>query len=246
MRINLSPFNQLLDLLIPLRCIQCGTIVETQDGLCTACWPLIPFITKPFCACCGLPFDFEIEESALCGICSHKQPHYSTARSVFCYTTESKNLILKFKHTDSIGSAPLFAKWMARVIEDVDDPLCIPVPLHWTRLFMRTYNQAALLAREMATLKGWTYDPSLLIRQRRTASQGHFSKEKRRTNVRGAFKISDSKKPLLQERTVVLVDDVFTTGATLTACSKALLKAGAKEVHAVTLARVVRSRGLEI
>jgi len=241
MRVNLSLFKQFIDLLIPLRCAKCGIILENSHGLCATCWTLIPFITSPYCKCCGLPFEFEIEEGALCGACSHTHPPYKIARSVFVYTPQSRDLILKFKHTDSIHSAPLFAEWMARLLEDIENPLCIPVPLHWTRLFMRTYNQAGLLAYEIAKHRGWAYDPSLLIRKRRTPSQGHLSKKERIKNIEGAFIIPERKKKGLLGKTVVLVDDVFTTGATLNACSKALLKAGAKELHALTLGRVVKS-----
>jgi ComF family protein len=237
----LSLFKQLIDLLIPLKCIKCGTILENKEGLCASCWPLISFITKPYCACCGHPFDFEIEEGALCGMCSHTHPPYQTARSVFVYTAESKDLILKFKHTDSIHAAPLFAPWMGCVLGEIENPLCIPVPLHWTRLFMRTYNQAALLAHELAKFKGWMYAPSLLIRTRRTASQGHLSKKERTKNVSRVFTVPPSKKRQVAGKTILLIDDVFTTGATVKACTKALLKAGAKEVHVLTLSRVVRT-----
>lgn len=241
MRVNLSLFRQFVDLIIPLRCAKCGIIVEGDQGLCATCWTLIPFITKPMCECCGLPFDFEIEEGALCGECSHRRPPYKSARSVFIYTAQSKDLILRFKHTDTIHSAPLFAAWMARLSENVEDPLCIPVPLHWTRLFMRTYNQAGLLAHAISKHKGWTYAPSLLIRKRRTPSQGHLSKKERIKNIERAFAVPERKKRELKDKTILLVDDVFTTGATLNACSKALLKAGAKEVHALTLGRAVKS-----
>lgn len=240
MPVNLSLFKKFVDLLIPIRCAKCGTILENRRGLCADCWTLIPFITEPVCNCCGFPFDFEVEEGALCGACSHIHPPYTTARSVFVYTLQSKDLILKFKHTDSIHSAPLFAEWMARLLKDVENPLCIPVPLHWTRLFMRTYNQAALLAQEIAKHNNWAYAPSLLLRKRRTPSQGRLSKAERIKNIERAFAVSKKKKGLLLDRTIILVDDVFTTGATLNACSKTLLKAGAKEVQALTLGRVVK------
>ena len=239
---NLSLFKRFVDLLIPLRCVKCGSILGNAEGLCSSCWPLISFITKPYCACCGLPFDFDIEEGALCGACNQENPSYKTARSVFSYTSESKDLILKFKHTDSLHAAPLFASWMARSLENIENPLCMPVPLHWTRLFMRTYNQAALLAREIARLKGWPYVPSCLIRKRRTPSQGHLSKKERIKNVDRAFEVPEAKKSQIVGKTILLVDDVFTTGATLEACSKALLKTGAKEVHALALGRVVKTQ----
>lgn len=240
MRVNLSVFKQFVDLLIPLRCAKCGVILDHRQGLCGDCWSLIPFITKPYCACCGLPFEFEIEEGALCGTCSHTHPPYKTARSVFVYGIHSKDLILRFKHTDAIHSAPLFAEWMSRLVQDIENPLCIPVPLHWTRLFMRTYNQAGLLAQEIAKLKGWVYAPSLLVRKRRTPSQGHLSKNSRTKNIERAFAVPLGKKKELFDKTIILVDDVFTTGATLNACAKVLLRAGVKEVHAVTLGRAVK------
>jgi ComF family protein len=240
MPINPSIFKRFLDLLLPLRCVKCGTVLENHQGLCTACWPLIPFIAKPYCACCGLPFPFEIEEGALCVMCSQTQPFYKTARSVFAYDSESKELILRFKHTDNTHCAPLFGEWMARLVKDIETPLCIPVPLHWTRLFMRTYNQAGLLAQEIAKQHTWRYAPSLLIRKRRTPSQGHLSKSQRAKNIEHAFAVPQHKKKELLGKTIVLVDDVLTTGITLNACSKTLLKAGAKEVHAITLGRVIK------
>lgn len=240
MQVNLSPFKHLVNFLIPVRCTKCGVILENGNGLCATCWTTIPFITKPYCACCGLPFEFDIEDGARCAACLRTPPPYQTARSVFVYTAQSRDLILRFKHMDSIHTAPLFASWMVNALENVQDPLCIPVPLHWTRLFMRTYNQAGLLARSIAKDKGWSYDPSLLVRKRRTSSQGHLSPKERARNIRGAFRVPENKKKAVLNKTILLVDDVFTTGATLSACSTALLKAGAKEVHALTLGRVVR------
>jgi len=240
MQVAPSLFNQIIDLLIPLRCIKCGLILEKSQGLCAACWSKIPFITKPYCACCGLPFDFQIEEEVLCGACSHNRPFYKSARSVFIYTSDSKDLILSFKHLDRTHTAPLFASWMSRIVDDIKNPLCIPVPLHWTRLFMRTYNQAGLLAQEIAKHKGWTYAPFLLIRKRRTPSQGHLSKKERIKNMERAFAVPKNKQETLLNQTILLVDDVFTTGATLNACAKTLLKAGAKEVHTITLGRVIK------
>jgi len=236
----LSLFKKLVDLVIPLQCVKCGGLLDTKEGLCTSCWSSISFISKPYCGCCGRPFDFEIEDNALCGACSSHSPLFTSARSVFTYSAESKHLILKFKHTDSISGAPLFAEWMTRQLEEIKDPLCIPVPLHWTRLFMRTYNQAGLLALEIAKRKDWTYAPFFLKRKRRTPSQGYLSKIERIKNVENAFLVPEKKKKQLTGKTVLLVDDVFTTGATLNACTKVLLKNGAKDVHAITLGRVVR------
>ncbi len=242
MRATLSLFNSLVDLALPLRCVKCGNILGDKEGLCPSCWPHVPFITKPFCACCGLPFEFDIDDDALCGPCSYERPLYTTARSVFAYTEGSRDLVLKFKHMDALSSVPLFARWMVRSIEEKEEALCLPVPLHWTRLFMRTYNQAALLAREISRLKEWPYIPSALVRKRRTPSQGYLSKKDRVKNVEKAFDVPQRQKHQIAGKTIILVDDVFTTGATLNACSKVLLKAGAQSVHALTLGRVVKGQ----
>lgn len=233
-------FAEGINLVIPLKCVRCGEILADQEGLCPSCWVLIPFIIDPFCVRCGLPFEFEIEEGALCPSCSSSPPFYTTARAVFQYSLESRELILKFKHLDGINVAPLFARWMVQKSEvEGEDILCVPVPLHWTRLFMRTYNQAALLAQNIAKIKKWTYSPRVLVRIKRTPSQGRLSKKERVENMGGAFKVPVPYKSLLEGKSVVLVDDVLTTGATLNACSKALLKAGVKEIHVLTLGRVM-------
>lgn len=239
-----SLFHSFLDFILPLRCLKCGDLVEGQAGLCATCWGKIPFITKPFCACCGAPFDFDIEDGALCASCSFERPLYTSARSVFVYTDDSKDLVLKFKHLDHLSAVPLFAHWMASLSTVEGDVVCIPAPLHWTRLFRRTYNQAALLARKVAYLKGWTYAPSLLIRSKRTPSQGHLSREERLQNVKNAFAITPSQTAFLKGKTIALIDDMFTTGATLNGCAQTLLKAGAREIHALTLARSLTSRRL--
>ncbi len=234
-----SLFTKIIDFIIPLRCMKCGNILDKVEGLCGPCWASISFISKPYCCCCGRPFEFDIDESALCGPCSHKQPFFKTARSVFTYTPESKELILKFKHTDNLQAAPLFGKWLSKIVQEIENPLCVPVPLHWTRLFQRTYNQAGLLAQQVAKLQNLTYVPSLIVRHQRTLSQGKFSKDARIKNVRNAFSVPQKHNGLLKQRNVLLIDDVYTTGATLNTCAKTLIKAGAREVHAVTLSRVV-------
>lgn len=237
-------FHSFLDFIFPLRCLKCGVLVEGQGGLCGECWKKIPFVTPPFCTCCGVPFEFEIEEGALCAACSFDQPSYDSTRSVFIYTEDTKDLILQFKHVDQLHAVPLFAQWMACLSSLPEGGMCIPVPLHWTRLFKRTYNQAALLAQKIASLKKWTYVPTLLLRSKRTPSQGHLSREERVKNVKNAFKVNAFYEPLLPGKTIILIDDMFTTGATLHACARTLKGAGVKEVHALTLARTLKTHRL--
>jgi ComF family protein len=151
-------------------------------------------------------------------------------------------LVLAFKHADRTQNAPAFAAWMARAGAELLDgaDLIVPVPLHWTRLIARRFNQAALLARGLSKRTRIPFDPRLLVRTRRTRTQGDLTRSQRMRNVRGAFAVRANARSKLKGRTIVLVDDVMTTGATLEACAKALRRAGAKEVRVLALARVVR------
>ena len=153
-----------LDTLLPLQCLSCATVVGPDGGLCPTCWPSITFIQAPQCATCGLPFDLDLGEDAVCGACSREAPPFSRARAVFVYDDASRHLVLSFKHADRTDAAPVYARWMARtgaaLVAEAD--VIAPVPLHWTRLFRRRYNQAALLAKALGHHSGIPVDPSLL------------------------------------------------------------------------------------
>jgi ComF family protein len=188
-----------------------------------------------------LPFEFDPGGAdALCGNCIRERPAYDRARAVFRYDDASRGLVLAFKHGDRIDAAPAYARWLARaggaLIEGAD--LIAPVPLHWTRLFHRRYNQSALLANALARLSGRPAAPDLLRRKRRTPSQGGLGRAERARNVRNAFAVRRGVS--VEGKRVLLVDDVLTTGATVEACAKTLLKSGAAAVDVLTLARVVR------
>lgn len=231
----------LLDLVLPPRCIACGEEVEAVNALCVECWRKVSFLGEPWCACCGLPFPHDLGAGALCGACSDARPAYDRARSALRYDDGSRRLVLAFKHGDRLHGAPAFGEWMRRagapLLADAD--LLMPVPLHWTRLFSRRYNQSALLAYAIERAEGPRVAPDWLIRRRRTPSQGEFGPEARQRNVRGAFAL----KPGTSVRglKIVLVDDVLTTGATLEECARVLKRAGAARVDALALARSFRT-----
>lgn len=231
----------LLDLVLPPRCIACGEEVGEINALCVACWRKITFLGEPWCACCGLPFDHDLGAGALCGACAEGPPAYDRARSALRYDEGSRGLILAFKHGDRLHGAPAFGEWIRRagaaLLADAD--LAMPVPLHWTRLFSRRYNQAALLAYAIRRAGGPTVAPDWLIRRRRTPSQGEFGPEGRLRNVRSAFALKPGKS--VKGLKVVLVDDVLTTGATLEECARVLKRAGAARVDALALARSFRT-----
>ena len=235
--------SRVLDAVLPPRCLKCTAVVDAAGALCPACWAAVAFIVAPLCACCGLPFEFDMGETAVCGGCARERPVFERARAAFRYDEGSKDLILRFKHADRTDAAPAFARWLARagaaLLADAD--LIVPVPLHWLRLFSRRYNQAALLASALGRLAGKPAVNDLLVRRRRTPSQGGLGALARRRNVAGAFALHPRRRPLVADKRVLLVDDVFTTGATVSACAAAVLRGGAHAVDVLTLARVVRT-----
>ncbi|MCP4329171.1 MAG: ComF family protein [Alphaproteobacteria bacterium] len=233
--------GRVLDVLFPPRCLKCGLSVDRAGALCAGCWSEIRFIAPPLCAACGLPFDHDPGPDALCGVCSATVPPFDRARAVFIYGEESRDIILGFKHADRTQAAPAFAEWMARsgaaLIADAD--IIAPVPLHRRRLFSRRFNQAALLARYLAPRAPGLVVPDLLIRHRATPSQVRMNASARRRNVKGAFAMRPGNQ--IDGKRVLLVDDVYTTGATVAECARVLVRAAAKAVDVLTLARVVRA-----
>ena len=235
-----------LDAVLPPLCLGCGQIVETPGGLCARCWQGFSFIAPPYCERCGYPFAHHAAGGALCGGCSAKPPRYRRARAALVYDDHSRRLILPFKHGDRIDIAKACGRWMARAGAELlaSADLVAPVPLHWRRLLIRRYNQAQLLARVVVREKPpgspTRLAPDLLHRRRWTGSQTGLRAEERRRNVRQAFDVHAGWRSELAGKTVLLVDDVLTTGATVEACAQALQRDGARHVDVLTLARVVK------
>lgn len=233
-----------LNTLLPNRCLRCEVILSSEPGLCSECWANIQFITAPYCNQCGLPLEIDLGKGAICGACAQAQNHFSHIQSVFVYDDRSKDLVLKFKHGDAHHGAPVYAQWMVQAQNDLldSDSLLVPVPLHWTRLFRRCYNQSQILAKEISALRpNLHFIPDMLQRTRATASQGQLSKDQRYRNISGSINVHPRKKTLIKGKRIVLIDDVMTSGATMNVCAKALLKAGATEVSGLTLGRVTRT-----
>jgi ComF family protein len=231
-----------INLIFPQRCFVCGELIDSAGALCADCWGELSFMGPPSCACCGYPFEFAVREGALCAACMKRPPPYSSARSALLYDDASRSLVLAFKHADRTRYADAFGHWLARAGAEFlpQADLLVPVPLHPWRLLRRRYNQSLLLAWGLARLTGCPVVPDMLVRRRNTISQGRLSRRARERNVRSAFKVRVGRKPILQGKTVILIDDVLTTGATVEACARALRAGGAAEVHVLTLARVVR------
>ncbi len=210
--------------------------------LAPSVWGRLEFIAAPQCAACGWPFEFEVGEGSLCVACLARRPAYGMARSALKYNDASRDLVLGFKHADKTHAAPAFVPWMMTAGRDVlsGADLLVPVPLHRLRLIARRYNQAALIAHALAKCAKVPVLPDALLRIRSTPPQGHLNAKQRRRNVRKAFAVNPKRAKQVAGKTIVLIDDVYTTGATAEECARILLKAGARAVHVLTLARVVK------
>lgn len=213
-----------------------------DDPISKRLWQDVAFLDEPCCQICGYPFEYATALLSLCAACSAAKPAYTSTRAAMKYDDGSRALILSFKHGGRTEGLSMFAAQMRRAgrraLEKAD--FIVPVPLHRTRLIKRRYNQSALLGRAIAKISPPLFDPDILMRMRATSSQGGKSVAARRTNVQSAFAIRPKARAKIQGASLVLVDDVMTTGATLEACAKVLLASGAADVNGLCLARVVR------
>lgn len=207
-------------------------------------WAELDFIAAPFCVVCGFPFDFEIEKGACCASCLESRPPFESARAAVKYNDASRRLVLGFKHGDQMHMARTFIPWLkaagAQMLPEAD--YIMPVPLHRLRLFRRRYNQSAVIARDLARQSDISALLDALLRTRATPPQGRLSAKDRHKNVKSAFVVNPAHVAKIQGKTIVLIDDVYTTGATVKECTKALLGAGAHKVHVLCVARVVKSQ----
>jgi ComF family protein len=231
-----------LDLLLPPRCAACDNPVSMQGQLCATCFAGTNFVTAPFCVRCGVPFA-SVEQGGiegLCPGCRAHPPQFRQARAALRYDEQGRRLILPLKHGDRIELAHILAPIMARAAAALlaRAEVLVPVPLHRRRLFQRKYNQAAVLAFAVGRLAGRPVLADALVRTRRTAPLDDKSPEERAREVAGSFLVWPSRVARIAGRTVLLVDDVMTSGATSNACAAALLEAGAAAVDVLVAARV--------
>ena len=207
-------------------------------------WTHVRHLDEPCCESCGFPFPYDRGVGSLCMKCMTDPPDFDKTRSAFQYHEDSCALILSFKHGGRTVNLRRFGHQLARAGRNFwpETDMIIPVPLHRQRLTKRRYNQAALLARTVSQITGTPQNPDILLRHKDTASQGYQTPKGRFRNVRGAFTVPETERETLKGKTVVLIDDVYTTGATLNACSRALRRAGAANIYGLTLARVVKDQ----
>lgn len=238
-------FNRIIDFILPPRCIVTGDVVERQGQISATAWGALNFISPPQCRRCGFPFEFSEERAegeAVCGACLKVAPIYHQARSALVYDDASRNIILGFKHGDQTQSTPCFVPWLNQAGKDLLDKadILMPVPLHRWRLLRRRFNQSALIVKHLSMNSKIPFILNGLERVRATPTQGHLRVKERQKNVKNAFVVPEEVIPQIQGKRIILVDDVFTTGATVNECAKALLGNGAGIVDVLTLARVVK------
>jgi ComF family protein len=237
-----SFLRSLADFFLPPRCPLCGTLLTTDPnmGFCSSCFGQMKFLSRPQCPRCGRPFlTPEEEEDHLCGQCLTEERYFAKARAVAYYEGKVAEAIWRLKYR---GGTHL-AKPLARLLIDYqngefffsDFDRIVPVPLSEERLRERGFNQSLLLARPVSRNHGVPLDFQILQRLRHTQPQTQLSAPERERNIRGAFAVRNPQR--VRKEHILILDDVFTTGATARECARVLLHAGARQVDVLTLAR---------
>jgi len=225
-----------LDFALPPRCAGCGIIVPDVHSFCHDCWKQIEFLGNGGCQTCGIPL--APTDIDTCAACLAKPPRIARTRAAVAYDDMSRGLAIRLKYGRKVAIAKTMARYMLPLIGEGPERVLVAVPLHRTRLWWRGFNQAALVARELSRRLKIPADPLALKRVRRTPPLKGMSPLQRRKTVAGAFRVRDD--AAVAGRTIILIDDVFTTGSTAEACARALKRAGAARVELVSWARVVR------
>jgi len=230
-----------IDAALPPLCPSCRTPLAAGPGVCATCWSQLSFIEPPYCARLGIPFAYDPGPGLLSMEAIAHPPAFDRARAAVRYDDIARMLVHRLKYGDRLDLVPMMGRWMARAGRELLDgaDALVPVPLHWRRLWRRRFNQAAALAGAISSLTGTPVLHDVLRRVRATAQQVGLGRSERAANVNGAFRVAKERTGAVAQRRLVLVDDVLTSGATVDACTRALLRAGAAHVDVLVFARVV-------
>jgi ComF family protein len=231
-----------LDIALPTLCISCREPVD-GEGVCPTCWAKLSFIAPPYCPRLGIPFVYDPGPGLLSMEAIAAPPAYTRARAAVRFDEVARTLVHALKYQDRTDLAPPMGRWMARAGRELlaEADMLVPVPLHWRRGWSRRYNQSGALARVIGNQSGVKLRGDVLRRIRATEQQVGLSRPQRASNVQGAFKVAVEAQPDVQGRHVIVIDDVLTSGATVDACARALLRAKAAQVDVLVFARVVDS-----
>ncbi|MEM6467889.1 MAG: ComF family protein [Pseudomonadota bacterium] len=238
-----SALKAALHLIYPPRCLTCWELVEDDFGLCASCWRDTPFISGLACDHCGVPLPGEdTGDAEICDDCLRIARPWSQGRAALLYRDLGRKLVLSLKHGDRSDLARPAAQWLARAAKPLlrDQMLIAPVPLHWSRMLKRRFNQSAVLAEALARHLHLSYCPDLLLRSRRTPSLDGLNFDERFRATDGAITPNPTHAQWIKDRPVLIVDDVMTAGATLSASTQAAYAAGASEVCVLVLARAAK------
>jgi ComF family protein len=236
--------STLFQFFLPPQCPCCEKFLEEgQQGLCSNCLSEIRWIEPPFCSICGIPFISKKVENHPCGACVTHRKYFTMARAWGAYEGSLQEAIHRWKYEGKTYLTPFFAEWMEEGLNRYWGPhsldLLIPAPLHPQRLRERGFNQALLLVKELSRRTGIPYRKTILQKKKPTIPQVNLSGTEREKGLRGAFQVIGKEE--LLGKSVLLVDDVYTTGATVNECSKVLLRGGAKRVDVLTLVHAIKS-----
>lgn len=233
----------LVHAIFPPECLTCRTELASDDGLCGTCWRDTPFIDGAVCEACGVPLSGDVQSGDTCDSCRDTQRPWTAGRAALLYEDRGRQLVLSLKHGDRQELARPGGRWIAERMRPLlpPDTLVLGVPLHWTRLAKRRYNQSVLLAHSVASHLDFEMSADTLKRVRVTQSLDGKGQKERFDELRGAIEVSPKRVDQLSGRSVLVVDDVMTSGATLAACTQACLLSNAREVFVGVLARVAKS-----
>jgi ComF family protein len=233
-------FRSVLDFALPPRCGGCGLIVDEVDSFCTDCWRKLEFL-QGGCERCGLPL--KATDAEICGDCLAQPPRLARIRAAVAYDDISRSIALRLKYGRKTALGRTMARYMRPLVGDShENCVLVPVPLHRRRLWSRGFNQSAIVARELSRRTGVPVDVDALKRIRSTPPLKGMGMRQRRRTVGGAFRANAE----LRGRTVILIDDVMTTGSTANACARVLKRAGAERVDLISWARVIRPMQVDV
>lgn len=240
-RYMVNILDKLQDVIFPTKCPICFSIINPEGQFCFECWGNIYFISDPSCQRCDYPFEFDIGADSLCASCIEQEHYFNRAISVMKYGDASKRIIHKLKYADKIHIAKNIASLMYSKLnkEGIAADFIVPVPMHRKKIRKRLYNQSALIANHLSRISNIPILANALKKIKHHSPQTGLRRELRKSNIKNTFSINREYVSDIHNKALLLVDDVYTTGATVDECSRILKQSYCSEVNVITLTRVI-------